>query len=315
MDELIGLFIEDEAANVDIYTRLFALEGLKLDCLDKLPLTVDSYYDIILEKNVDFLIIDFHLEKQVTYKGIDVLREIRKHDSTIYAVLLTNYELDDFICNSCAKVKSQYVDLIYDLLKTGFKQPVYGKLGYSIIKTKKSINKHFFEIHDWDFYYYDGNVAKKAAILSQIDALNCYILEDSFDDYLEKNWENIMNSFVSVNIDDGKADYNKSGTYDVIYTITFNGDKLRDCIKDNKMKVAQLLVPRPTIALAVKPRLKAFLLLVTTLLPRLTRVTTCIPLSRQPGTKTSGKVATSAMVVVQPSHMTTMPLSILQNLV
>ena len=101
-----------------------------------------------------------------------------------------------FICNSCAKVKSQYVDLIYDLLKTGFKQPVYGKLGYSIIKTKKSINKHFFEIHDWDFYYYDGNVAKKAAILSQIDALNCYILEDSFDDYLEKNWENIMNSFV-----------------------------------------------------------------------------------------------------------------------
>ena len=37
MDELIGLFIEDEAANVDIYTRLFALEGLKLDCPDKLP--------------------------------------------------------------------------------------------------------------------------------------------------------------------------------------------------------------------------------------------------------------------------------------
>ena len=45
---------------------------------------------------MDFLIIDFHLEKQVAYKGIDVLREIRKHDSTIYAVLLTDYELDDF---------------------------------------------------------------------------------------------------------------------------------------------------------------------------------------------------------------------------
>ena len=110
MDELIGLFIEDEAANVDIYTRLFALEGLKLDCLDKLPLTVDSYYDIILEKNVDFLIIDFHLEKQVTYKGIDVLREIRKHDSTIYAVLLTNYELDDFA--------DQFGDYDYELQKS-----------------------------------------------------------------------------------------------------------------------------------------------------------------------------------------------------
>ena len=110
MDELIGLFIEDEAANVDIYTRLFALEGLKLDCLDKLPLTVDSYYDIILEKNVDFLIIDFHLEKQVTYKGTDVLREIRKHDSTIYAVLLTNYELDDFA--------DQFGDYDYELQKS-----------------------------------------------------------------------------------------------------------------------------------------------------------------------------------------------------
>lgn len=41
----------------------------------------------------------------------------------------------------------------------------------------------------------------------------------------------------SVDIDDSKADYSKAGTYDVIYTITFNGDKLRDCIKDNKMKV------------------------------------------------------------------------------
>ncbi|WP_302770457.1 hypothetical protein [Anaerotignum lactatifermentans] len=110
MYELIGLFIEDEAANVNIYTQLFALEGLKLDCLDKLPSTVDSYYDIILEKNVDFLIIDFHLEKQVTYKGIDVLREIRKYDSTIYAVLLTNYELNDFA--------DQFGDYDYELRKS-----------------------------------------------------------------------------------------------------------------------------------------------------------------------------------------------------
>ena len=96
MDELIGLFIEDEPANVDIYTRLFALEGLRLENLEKLPPTVDGFYDIVLEKNVDFLIIDYHLEKQVAYKGIDVLREIRKYDSTIYAVLLTNYDLEQF---------------------------------------------------------------------------------------------------------------------------------------------------------------------------------------------------------------------------
>ena len=32
----------------------------------------------------------------VDYKGIEVLREIRSHDSNIYAVLLTNYPLDDY---------------------------------------------------------------------------------------------------------------------------------------------------------------------------------------------------------------------------
>lgn len=96
MNELIGLFIEDEPANVNIYTRLFATEGLKLENLSQLPQKVEDYYNIVLEKRVDFLIIDFHLDKQVTYKGIDVLREIRKHDSSIYAVLLTNYELENF---------------------------------------------------------------------------------------------------------------------------------------------------------------------------------------------------------------------------
>lgn len=110
MNELTGLFIEDEAANVDIYTRLFALVGLRLESLEKLPATVDGFYDIVLQKDADFLIIDYSLEKQVTYKGVDVLREIRKCDSTIYAVLLTNYELDDFA--------EQFVDYDCELKKS-----------------------------------------------------------------------------------------------------------------------------------------------------------------------------------------------------
>lgn len=109
MNDLRGLFIEDEMANVDVYTRLFALEGLQLEYLEKLPLTLDIYYDIVLERDIDFLIIDYHLDKQVTYKGIDVLREIRRHDSTIYAVLLTNYQLDDF--------SDQFGDYDYELKK------------------------------------------------------------------------------------------------------------------------------------------------------------------------------------------------------
>ena len=109
MSGLRGLFIEDEVANIDIYTKLFALEGLHLECIDKLPATLDVFYDIVLERDVDFLIIDYHLDKQVTYKGIDVLREIRKHDSTIYAVLLTNYQLEDFA--------DQFGDYDYELKK------------------------------------------------------------------------------------------------------------------------------------------------------------------------------------------------------
>lgn len=100
------------------------------------------------------------------------------------------------ICKSCPKVKNEFVSMIYDLLRTGFAKPVYGKIGYSIIKTKKSIDKHFFEINDWEFYYDDGNIARKTSIRNQIDALNCYILEDAFDNYLEKNWENTYNSFI-----------------------------------------------------------------------------------------------------------------------
>ena len=42
--------------------------------------------------------------------SVDVLREIRKHDSTIYAVLLTNYELDDFA--------DQFGDYDYELQKS-----------------------------------------------------------------------------------------------------------------------------------------------------------------------------------------------------
>lgn len=42
----------------------------------------------------------------------------------------------------------------------------------------------------------------------------------------------------SVDVDDSKVDYNKAGTYEVIYTITFDGDKLRDYIKSNNLTVS-----------------------------------------------------------------------------
>lgn len=41
----------------------------------------------------------------------------------------------------------------------------------------------------------------------------------------------------SVDIDDSKVDYSKAGTYEVIYTITFDGNKFRDYVKDNNIDV------------------------------------------------------------------------------
>ncbi len=41
----------------------------------------------------------------------------------------------------------------------------------------------------------------------------------------------------SVDIDDSAVDYSKAGTYEVIYTITFDGEKLRDYVKENNLKV------------------------------------------------------------------------------
>ena len=41
----------------------------------------------------------------------------------------------------------------------------------------------------------------------------------------------------SVDIDDSAVDYSKAGTYEVIYTITFEGEKLRDYVKENNLNV------------------------------------------------------------------------------
>lgn len=101
-----------------------------------------------------------------------------------------------YICKSCSKVKQEFVNMIFDYLRDGGKQPVYGKYGYSIIKTKKSIDKHFFELMDWDFLYDDGNIAKKRVIQNQIESMNSYLLEFSFDDFFEKRWEKISNDFI-----------------------------------------------------------------------------------------------------------------------
>lgn len=101
-----------------------------------------------------------------------------------------------YIGKKCPKIKNEFVNMIYEYLRNNGKQPIHGKYGYSTIKTKESIDKHFFEIMDWDFYYDDGNVAKKKAIQNQIKAMNSYLLETAFDNYFEKQWEDAYGAFI-----------------------------------------------------------------------------------------------------------------------
>lgn len=98
MKELLGLYIEDDISNVMVQQARFELfEGISIKGLDVLPDKVEDFYPVIVRDHIDFLIIDHELDKQlVSYKGCDALNEIRKHDSTIYAILLTNYPLTEY---------------------------------------------------------------------------------------------------------------------------------------------------------------------------------------------------------------------------
>lgn len=65
------------------------------------------------------------------------------------------------------------------------------------------------------------------------------------DTTVEEGTDVNLNDFVyadknivkSIDIDDSAVDYSKAGTYEVIYTITFNGEKLRDYVKENNLNV------------------------------------------------------------------------------
>lgn len=101
-----------------------------------------------------------------------------------------------FITQACPQIYSDFVNMVFELMKSYTPQPIYGKYGYSIIKTKQSIRKHLPHIYEWEFYYEDGNVASKKSIKNQIGDLNSYILESAFDDCFEKQWEEKLNNFI-----------------------------------------------------------------------------------------------------------------------
>lgn len=91
-----GIYIEDDDKNIIVTQALFSQEGFEIVPLPQLPLDVKDIYPLVLQQGADFLLIDHQLNKKVSYTGYDALKEIRRHDSTIYAVLLTTFKVDDF---------------------------------------------------------------------------------------------------------------------------------------------------------------------------------------------------------------------------
>lgn len=84
------------------------------------------------------------------------------------------------------------------------------------------------------------------------------------DTTVEEGTDVNLNDFVyadknivkSVDIDDSAVDYSKAGTYEVIYTITFDGDKFRDYVKEHNIDVnfdtdGDTIVVKTTITVTV----------------------------------------------------------------
>lgn len=93
---LKGLYIEDDQSNLIVNSKLFRQEGFDMIHLPQLPKDIGELYPLVMEHRPDFLLIDHELNKLTGYTGYDALTEIRKYDRTIYAILLTNYKMEDY---------------------------------------------------------------------------------------------------------------------------------------------------------------------------------------------------------------------------
>lgn len=99
--------------------------------------------------------------------------------------------------SNCPKIMGDFVNQIYDMLRINRNEPVYGKIGYSIIKTKQSIRKHMDCIDDWEFFYDDGNPARKIAIRNGLSSMTSYIIEDGLSSHFEAKWSRVLQQFIS----------------------------------------------------------------------------------------------------------------------
>lgn len=87
---LRGIYIDDDPANIDMYSAMLEDSGIEFVRINLFD-TPNEYYEFICENDIDFVIIDRHLDKDgAKYDGFNVLEEIRRQDPYIHIILLTN---------------------------------------------------------------------------------------------------------------------------------------------------------------------------------------------------------------------------------
>lgn len=131
------------------------------------------------------------------FTGDDKIGDGRNKGSILWKPNLYTVSFEQaFIGEKCPKIKKDFVEKIYKLMRNRKPQPVYGKHGRAIIKTKESIRKHMADVDEWEFYYDDGNLARKGGIIKSIHDLNSYILEDEFSRRFETSWPNVLSQLI-----------------------------------------------------------------------------------------------------------------------
>ena len=131
------------------------------------------------------------------FEGDSQIGDGRNKDSILWEPHLYTIRFDKlYIGEGCPLVYTDFVKQVFEYMQEKRSPPVYGKLGYSTIKTKNSVRKHLLKVDDWDFYYSNNKPAPKSSILRDIHGINSYILENGFDEKYEKSWRDLLNTFI-----------------------------------------------------------------------------------------------------------------------
>lgn len=145
------------------------------------------------------------------FENDSVNGDCRNKDSVMWEPHLYTISFEQsFIDHKCPLIREDFIKQVFQLMKDRKPQSVYGKLGYSIIKTQRSVRKHLDDIYKWEFYYSDGNKARNRAIFSDIEALNSYLIEDGLDSQFETNWNRVLDTFITEMKDPKNAMLGKS---------------------------------------------------------------------------------------------------------